>query len=144
MLARGSLPEKSAMVMQRLITTSVIRAKISERGVMKESAKVKYPNAIISGTMGIATIFAISAVKGILPKEKHKVIMVKICADNVTARIFDIKGNFIKDRASDMGFAYIKMPKTAENERIKLKEKAVKGLNINIAKAAKARDVTPS
>lgn len=144
MLERGRVPAKSAILMQRLITTSVIRAKISEKGVMKESAKVKYPNAIISGTRGIATIFAISAVKGILPKEKHRVIMVNICADSVTARAFGIKGIFIKDRMPDNGLAYIKIPETAENESIKLNEKAVKGLKINIANAANAMDVIAS
>ena len=144
MLERGRVPAKSAILTQRLIITSVMSAVISDKGVIKDRANVRYPNAIINGTNGMATMFAISAVIGILPKEKHRVIMVNICADSVTARAFGIKGIFIKDRMPDNGLAYIKIPKTAENESIKLNEKAVKGLKINIANAANAMDVIAS
>ena len=70
------------------IKTSVRYETILNAGAMNEMTKERYPEAIIKGTSGTAARFAINAVKGNLPKEKHSVIIVKTWADNVTARMF--------------------------------------------------------
>ena len=87
MLAKGSFPERSAMAIHIPIKTSVRRDKILSPDTKKDSARDKYPDAMTNGMSGTAKMFAISAVKGIFPKAKQRVMPVKICADSVTPKI---------------------------------------------------------
>ena len=141
MFAKGSLPARSAIEMQISINISAMYDIISNCGKIKEIARAMQPEAITKGINGTAIIFARSAVKGNLPKEKQRVIMVKTWADNVTAKRFDIKPMCRKDNISAMGFANNKIPNTAEKESMKLKENAEKGLKSKIKNAEKTSAV---
>ena len=76
-MARGSFLEKSAIAIQSPIKTSVKSAVILNAGKIKAMISEIYPAVIMKGTSGTAAKFAINAVKGNLPKEKHSEIMVK-------------------------------------------------------------------
>ena len=62
----------------------------------------------------------------------------------MTAKAFAIKPRCKRTNISESGFAKRSIPKTAEKERIKLKEKAVKGFVINIKNDAVDKIVKPS